>query len=228
MQSQSYHNLSLRCRKDDSPEWTSKTKIENGLEGYDAIVTENQEGFTIYIKGFVQCDVKPLTYSILIDNDLTVSLRVSEKFIDLRQYAISTSLVALSSQKIQILAKSIMSLKICYGVQFYHAHASSLNKIINWTMANGTKEKCIHSRKCAIFLPLASTANKCVKCRKSVQAKSELLAHGEDPENQDNINHNQIGTGAAMSKTDTPIKPPVNISDSTSTTPEILTPPAQK
>ena len=90
------------------------------------------------------------------------------------------------------------------------------------------KKNVSTSRKCAIFLPLASTAKKCVKCRKSVQAKSELLAHGEDPENQDNINHNQIGTCAAMSKTDTPIKRPVNISDITLTTPEILTPPAQK
>ena len=73
---------------------------------------------------------------------------------------------------------------------------------------------------CAIIFPLTSTAKKCVKRRKSVQTKSELSAHGEDPENQDDVNPNQL----------TLIKWLVTIPDITSTTPihaETPTPPAK-
>ena len=111
--SQTYHNLSLHCSKDDPREWTSKTKIENGLTGYDATVTETQEGFTIAIKCSVQCKGKPLTYSVLINVDLTVPLWVSKKLIDLGQHKISTSLVVLNGQNIQILLRSILSMNMC-------------------------------------------------------------------------------------------------------------------
>ena len=65
MQSQTYHSLSLHRWKDRPHDWASKTKIENGLMGYDATVTENQEGFKILIKYSAMYEGKLLTYSVL-------------------------------------------------------------------------------------------------------------------------------------------------------------------
>ena len=175
---QTYYNV-VRVLDDNKPSGLSTRDIlEKGLSTYHAEVIECQNGFQVTLSGDVRCDGKPLEYILNISTEGDVSLQVLDKMVDLRQYDIRTKLSAMTIFQVQAMAKSIRSLKLCFGEEDKRVDASNRYLPLTWTIRQGNTERRLHAGNCTVFLPVNSHAKKCVKCRKSIQLKM-LSGRGE-------------------------------------------------
>ena len=112
---QTYCNVVLVLDGNKPSGLSTRDILEKGLSTYHAEVIKCQNGFRVTLSGDVRCDGKPLEYILNINTEGDVSLQLLDKMVDLRQYDIRAKLSAMTIYPVQAMAKSIRSLKLCFG-----------------------------------------------------------------------------------------------------------------
>ena len=175
----SYMGLRRREMHEDPTELSWRDIINRGLPKSGFTVEQTGNNFHISYISAAVCNNIPVVYHIHITSDLEVSLIVLDRNIALHDYLIWTKLSILSSDKINALLKSILSLQLCFGDVCKDGNPQKCSIIKRWNSKSHVANQ--HSEKCKVFVAVPTTVDKCSKCyRAFAKTKSAQNSTAKD------------------------------------------------